>query len=326
MPEAIPELIWYALLFFVLAFAFTARKLTKALFGPLISLLQAIPAIGSRLAAPFKAIESAITGACGSIEAGCDRLMGQSWHQTARLLDWTWKEIRRHAHTLAVAAPIIGTLVELYDALRANVHHVTSARSGDAARIKRLEKEYHGIEKELKKLEREFNGIDDTGIGKRLHNLDHRLDVIEGTTIPAIQAADTDAATAISNLWNWVHKNVAIPGTDVFTGAVAVALTALGLGGLRCNSLLSSLKRRGCGLWSGLEDLLGLFVDTLLLTNVCTILPFLETAVSEVADPIVVALTEVGAGLCSGGIGAAPALQTPALHLPANPSVSLNLP
>jgi hypothetical protein len=327
VPEvALPELIFYALLFLALAFAWASRKLTQALFGNLISALQSIPAIGSTLAAPFQYIERAIIGACESIESGCDSLMGAAWHATARLLDWSWREIRSHAGAIAALATPIGLLIAGYHALRALIHHLAGIGHVASAAVKTLEREYHGIEHRVRAIEREIA----RGIGHDLRiqvkALEQEVTGLEQKVIPDIRAIADTAEADVTALQQWVSKNAVLVGTSILTGAVAWALGQLGLGGLRCNGLLNSLKNRGCGLWNGLEDILGLLVDTAVLLNVCDLIGPLEAVVSDVAAPVVVTLTDIGAGLCAGGIGAPPALPVPNLHLPANPGIVLDLP
>lgn len=56
--------------------------------------------------------------------------------------------------------------------------------------------------------------------------------------------------------WEWIrdHPDGAITGA--FAGAVAIALTRLGLDSIRCRSLRNLYNNRGCNMWSELEGLL----------------------------------------------------------------------
>jgi hypothetical protein len=325
VPLALPELIWLALLLFSFAVVYSLRKFIEAMFSTLISILNGLH-LGGVFGGVLTATEQAVSNALGSAEAGIDKAIGASFHALSRLTDWLWREFKSHSLIASLLAAFVAELARAFHGVRSVVHDVAKAAHGVGGRVKALEKEYHGIEHELHHLEHEISkGIGDDVL-PRIKSLEKGLTHVENKVIPDIRSIAQTAENDVAALRKWVTDNIPLIGTSVFAGAVAVALGALGLGGLRCNTLLNSLKNRGCGLWSGLEDLLGLFVDTLLLTNVCTILPFLETAVSDVADPIVIALTDVGAGLCSGGIGAAPALQVPALSLPASPGFSLQLP
>jgi ElaB/YqjD/DUF883 family membrane-anchored ribosome-binding protein len=164
------------------------------------------------------------------------------------------------------------------------------------------------------------------GVYPRLRALEH--DVTK--TIPKelkrtreiAKAAEAEAAKA----WDLVKTHPWEVATAAFAGAVAIALDTLGATGIKCNAFRNLFGNRGCGLWNGLEEMLGLLVDTALLLNICNLIGPLEAVVSDVATPVVVTLTDIGAGLCSGGIGAPDNLAVPHLSLPTNPGYTLNLP
>jgi hypothetical protein len=105
-------------------------------------------------------------------------------------------------------------------------------------------------------------------------------------------------------------------------GATAVAITmanVLGIPNWRCltRGPLGRTARSLCGIPSSLlNDLLGLVADFFILENVCVMLPWLETAASEIGTPLVEVLTVVGAGLC-GGVEAPAALRGPMPSVPA---------
>lgn len=299
MPEiALPELIFYALLFLTIALAFAARKLTQAFFGWLISALSSIPVIGGKLAAPFAGAERAIVSACGSIESGCDRIMGATWHATARLMDWTWREIRSHAVALAQIATPLGALLTLYHGLRALLHQLTHVAHGVTAGVKTLEREYHGIEHRVRTLEREIGAGIGHDVIPRLHILEKEWGRFRNKTLPAIEG---DIAAIPQDIADWVEG---IP-TDItkvdgkaFAGAVAAALGALGLGALNCLTNRNFLSKWACGLGGLLDAIIGLMISALALESVCATLPILETAFGDVVGPITHLLTEVPLGGC----------------------------
>jgi hypothetical protein len=301
-----------------LAIALIMKEIGKVFSG--------IPVVGGAIAGAVNAVAQAVTWAVGKIETGIDKLIGAAWHLLAHYMDVLWHQIEGQASLLTQFAQMILNLTHAHALLRALVHRAVGTAQAILPRVKSLEREWHGIEHRVKVLERDIA----KGIGHDLRiqvkALEREVTTIESKVIPKVESAEQALARDISALGDYIRSNFVSTATDAITAAVAVALGAMGLSGLRCNSLLNSLKNRGCGFWNGLEDLLGLFVDTLLLTNVCELLPILETVVSDVADPLVIALTDIGAGLCSGGIGAAPPLKVPALSLPANPGLTLNLP
>lgn len=299
MPEVLPELVIYALLFFAVAFAFAARKLTQALFGPLISALQSIPVIGSKLAAPFHAIEQAVTGACYSIENGADKAMGAIWHRTVELLNWTWREVKRHALVGVETALYIPLLISAFHNLRNLVHRLSHIGHGVTAAVKTLEREYHGIEHRVKVIEREIGA----GIG---HDLRIHIKALEKWEKAAkAQLADDARAIAetipaeITQLERFIK---ALPGTSYLDWAAGIVATAIGLdifNLFKCPSLLNSAKKRGCGLWNGLEDVLSLFVDAVIFVDLCKIIPEAVTLFGEFEAPLTELISGAANAACA---------------------------
>jgi phage-related protein len=292
----------------------------------LSAVLDGVPWIGGKLSGAVKSMAQIITNAAGTLESGIDKLIGASWHLLARYMDKLWHHIESQAAITARVAEHVGNLIYNHSGLSALVHRLAKAYHGIEHGIKTLTREYHGIERRVHALEKRIGKGIGHDLRAHLKALERRLGKVETQVIPAVESAETALANDISALGEYVRSNFVSVATDAVTAAVVVALGALGLGGLRCNSLLNSLKNRGCGLWNGLEDLLGLFVDVAIFTNVCAVLDFLSPFVSDVAGPIVTALTDIGAGLCAGSIGPPPELPVPALHLPASPGATLHLP
>ena len=86
--------------------------------------------------------------------------------------------------------------------------------------------------------------------------------------------------------WDWIRTHPGTAATGAFTAAVAVALDALGLGGVRCPSFGNLFKKRGCGMWDDLGTLLGLFAAAELALHVEDVVKIIE----ELADPAVTLL------------------------------------
>src|SRR5207302_3396971 len=89
----------------------------------------------------------------------------------------------------------------------------------------------------------------------------------------------------LARLWRRVRGLPAELGAAAI-GAIAVAtLARMGMSWFRCSNW-RKIGKSGCrmpGRW--LEDLLALTADFFVLTNVCTVLPWLEAAASEVGAP-----------------------------------------
>jgi hypothetical protein len=328
MPEALPELVPLALLLFAFAFVWAARKLLAAMFGAVIDAVNAahIPYLGGYIHDGLVAMEQAVDHAMGSLVSGIDSLMGASWHRFSQLNHWLWTEFKQHTLLGWITAQLVSELTHGFHALRNLTHANTHAHAHDAARIKRLEREYHGIEAKVKTLERDYAKGIGADVLPRIKTLEREAAHIQDAEIPAIRAADADAASAISNLYDWIKGKASIIGVGTFALAVTAVLDSLGLGNLRCPAFLRVLGRPNCGLGKGLESLLGWFVDLFIITDLCEVIPLLETAYEDVAAPAVGLLTEaIDAMPCVAGYHA-DALTVPRLHLPSNPGFALSLP
>jgi hypothetical protein len=325
---ALAELAPLAAVLFCFAAVWTMRKSLQAIFSIIIDAVNSahIPYLGGYLSDGLHSMEQALDNALGTIEHGLDSLMGASWHQFAQLNRWLWDEFRRHTLVGWLISQQVSALTHGYHYLRniATGHTQEQARAN--ARLKTLEREYVGIEHKVKNLENDLaNGIG-ADVLPRIKKLEREASHIENVEIPAAIAAQRQADNAISNLYDWAKGKGSIIGIGTFALAVATALDALGLGNLRCPAFLRNLNRRGCGMWNGVEDVLGWMVDLFIVTDLCEVIPLLETAFEDVAAPAVGLLTEaIDAMPCVAGYQA-PALPVPRLHLPPSPGFALSLP
>lgn len=126
------------------------------------------------------------------------------------------------------------------------------------------------------------------------HEINHIDHVITADVFPRIRTAEHDIGALRAKL----EKITSSLSKDAIVALIGATIWKELFGGIRCPSWLNLTRNRGCFAWSGLESLLGLLVDLVILENICDVLPLLETAVSDVAVPMVVGLTDVGAGLC----------------------------
>ena len=298
MPEAIPELIWFALLLFLFAFVYVVRKLIEALFAPIIAALGPIPVVGNAIRGALGAVEQAISSALGTVEHKIDALIGASWHRFAELNLWLWRELKAHAQLIALISSGLEPLVLGYKLLRTLVHHFAHANTGTTAKVKQLEKEVHGIEHGVKQLEKDLS----KGIGHdlRLHikALEKELGHVENKTIPAIQSDVANADSAISNLYDWAKGKADLIGIGTFAAAIGVALSKLGLDWLRCKENPFNNNPNACALWGDLASLLGLAFVTAQLGDLDSLLEEAGKVTDEVthglADLLGVALPKSG--------------------------------
>lgn len=322
MPIVLAPLAPLALAFFVIALALAITYLLRHIADT----VRGIRIVGGYIADKIDGMAQALSNAAGSLENGVDKLIGASWHALARYTDDLWHAIAAQSQALLVLGQHIGSHVYNVTGLRSLVHHLERVWNGIEHGVKTLTRTVHRLGRRIARLEHDLAHGIGADVLPRIRSLDRALGRVEHKTIPALRGEVATLEGDVTALGEYIRANFLSNATEAVTAAVAVALAALGLGGLRCNTLGNMMKRRGCGLWGDLESILGLLADTVLLTNICSLLPPLEAAVSEVADPLVVALTDVGAGLCSGGIGPPPTLTVPPLSLPASPGLSLNLP
>jgi hypothetical protein len=137
-----------------------------------------------------------------------------------------------------------------------------------------------------------------------------------GIAIPRLWRGIDDVESDLRKLAKRVSRTEALFGATAMSLAIA---NVLGLRSANClrKGPLGRVSRALCGAPTGLlNDLVGLLADFFILENVCTMLPWLETAASEIGTPVVEVLTEVGAGLCAGASAPRP-LRGPMPSVPA---------
>lgn len=243
-----------------LGLAIIATTLIRAFFGPLVHWLESLPVIGGTLAYPFKAAAQALTNAMGAVEHGIDKAIGFMFHVLAEQFSWLWREIKSHAALIALVAPMLAAAIYAIRHLRHFTHSIAHHAHGVTHAVRRLEKEWHGIEHRVRHLEREIGQGIGHDLRTRVAGLEDTLGNVTGRVIPSLRTAVNDATTDLANLRKWITDNIPLPGTTAFTGAVAVALAALGLSWLRCDRNPFNGNRNACGLWGDLGDLLGLVI------------------------------------------------------------------
>lgn len=318
MPFALPQLDILLAALLALAVCLLVVAFAKAFFGVAGSLLGKLPVIGGWIDATAHHIEQRITNVFGGFAGRLEATIGAAWHSTARIVDKTWALIARHSGllaTIAAGVPGVGVIVHLYGL-------VHEARRLATLLAHELVGIGHDVHTRVKGVER--------GIGAdvlpRIRSLDRELERVEHVTIPGVIAEEHAIAGRLESLRSWVHRHLVAARTRAFAEAVALAIAALGLSWIRCPTAKGLFKRRGCNLWNGLDELLGIFADVLIIANICQVIPWLEEGFSTVAAPLIGLLTEAGAGLCSADAHPPELLPATTLHLPASPSAALYLP
>ena len=263
-----------------------------------VAILETFPVVGKYFAGTAEEIIHGVNAAAGRAVSGLFKLVGASWHLLARYADWLWREIESHANAIAAISVPLASLLLAYDGIRALVHRLTATGTHSDARLKALNRELGRLQRREEAIEdRQAKGIG-ADVQPKLNRLDREIDKIKNEQIPAIKAADAQASSAISNLYDWVKGKASLVGVGTFAFAVAAVIGQEAFSLLRCSEFGGLWNKWRCGLWNLLDGLLGLVISALALENVCTILPILETAFGEVVGPVTHLLTEVPLGGC----------------------------
>ena len=267
MPLVLVDLGTLVIALVALALCLLVVAFTKAFFGVAGNLLGKLPVVGGWLDAGAHKIEQRIANVFGGVAASVEGVVGAMWHAQARIIDKLGETLAKHAGLLATIASFVpgGTWISnLYREIqyaRQLVHKLAHAITGIG----------HDVVIRTRVIER--------GIGSdvlpRIRSLDREVGRVVGRTIPGLRAADRTLTREIDNLWQWTRKHTLVAGTAAFAGAVAYALSKLGLSWIRCPNAQSFFKKRGCNAWNDLEGLLAAAV------GVAASLSLVELATAE---------------------------------------------
>jgi len=283
----------------------------------LSSILAGVPWVGGKLSDAVKSMAKAITNAAGTIEGGIDHLIGGAWHALSRYLDKWFNQLEAHSSVILHMAHLIGHGLYSASGLRALVHAASRVAHAAMHRVKTLEREYHGIEHRVKVIERTIGRGIGNDVRTKVNELEHWEAGIQQRVIPGLRQGIATAEGDLSDLERWLGVKAGLSNLDWATALVATALGALGLGGLRCSTLGNLFGKRGCGLWQGLDDLLGLLLDAVLFVDLCSLLPELETLFAEFEAPLVSLIASAADAACAHPPAGWVELSAPALSLPA---------
>lgn len=233
---------------FIVAICFVVAAFVTAILGTLAGFTIHIPLIGSGISSAIHKAENAIVNALGSVEANFDAKIGGALHELARIVDWTYRELERHSGLIAtLAGALIGSSIigAIRNSIRA-VHDLTHANakaiSSTYARVLNLE---HRLQHQIT-----------AGVIPRLGRLEREYDHVIDRDIAGLRSRAKSTEKSLSNLWDYVRAHPWTIVTDAFVGAVAVALTRLGLNWVKCPQAQNLYNKRGCNLFNDLEGLL----------------------------------------------------------------------
>ena len=282
----------------------------KGFFGVTGTVLGKLPVVGGWIDASAHHIEQRITNALGQVVIKLEAGIGAVWHFQARVVDWLGREIARHANLISLIATLLNPLQAISTIQRA-IHEARYLLHRLVARIEGIG---HDLGKRVGHVER--------GIGEdvlpRIRGLEREINGEIVRERVRARSAERTAEREITNLWKWARHHTLQAGTLAFAGAVALALSRLGLGWLRCNSLSRLGKRVGCGGFAALEDILFGAVTALAVTDLCEFAT-IAMGTAELIRPALLELVDVEDALvgCHGATGAPP-LEPSRLRLPTN--------
>lgn len=235
---------------FILGCIWVLRGFLTALLGALGHVTSVIPFIGGLTSSVIHKAEASVTQALGTAEAALDARIGAAFHQLARLADWTYRELRSHANllyllgTVALGPAAVGAIRGAISDLHGNVHTVGKQATAAYAKVLNLE---HRLQHTIT-----------AGVLPRLGRLEREYDRVIDKDIAGLRAKTKALEGEYTKVWSYVRSHPWTVVTDAFVGAVAVALSRLGLGWIRCPTAGQVFNKRGCNLWNDLDALLAL--------------------------------------------------------------------
>lgn len=285
--------------FFLVVGCLIIAALLTILTLAFVKWLGGAPVIGGWIAGQATALEQRISNAIGSALSGADGLIGGSLSHLAHYADNLWTEVRGQAQTLE---EIAGLLIPFSGAL-----------AGIRGLSRGLHDLFHGIEQGVKDLRKAFNGIEHRvktlehhvthGIGNDVLDLERTLkkDVrhIERDLIKPLREAEAATAREVGNLYDWLKGKADIAGLGTFAAAIAAVIGAELLNLFKCPTFLNKTLKRGCGLWDGLENLLGLFFDAIILVDLCAILPEAVRFFGVIVSPLTGLISQAANSVCA---------------------------
>ena len=290
----------------------------KNFLEAIASWLSFLPGIGGVAASVVTSVEQAISNGLGHAISGIESMIGKTWHNFARVLHMLWAEQKLVAANLWHLAQGFYHAVPLSDFTKL-LHRFESHVTQITRTITRdITKEVHTTVAKVEQLGHH--------VLPRLRHAEHAIAVTIPREFGGLWGETKALEDSIGRLWDRVRS---LPTTTDIAAAVTAAIAALGLVGLdliKCAESGNLFNKRGCGLWTLLDDALGLIFDLTVVATICEVIPLLEEAFSVIASPLISTVSAAGAGLCSPGSARAPQLAVPTLDLPPSPGDTLYLP
>jgi hypothetical protein len=227
-----------------------------------------------------------------------------------------FQQFEAHSALILRLAHLVGHGIASIPGLRSLVHAASRTAHAALHLAHVLEREYKGIEHRVKTIERELGAGIGNDVRTRVTELEHEFGHLERKVIPGLRQGIQAAEGEVTDLERWLGVKAGLSNLDWAKGLVLAALGALGLSGFTCSLFQSLFGKRGCGLWSGLDDLLGLFLDAVLFVDLCALLPELESLFAAFEAPLVEVIATAADAACAQPASGWVELAAPPLVLP----------
>jgi hypothetical protein len=223
-----------------------------------------------------------LSNVAGKAEAKVDSYIGACWHLMAHYTDALWHDLEWSSAVQVQQAQVTRATRHNLLSEAAQARATAAAAGAHSAEIKRLEREFKGIDAKVREIERDIS----KGIGNdiRLHikALEQELTKIEDQTIPAINSRVGTLDGAIGTVEGWLDLPTDLTKGQWEAGIVGAGLAALGLAGLTsgCNPLTNN--NQPCNWWNDLSGLLQIFAAIGIAYDFKAFVQFVESVAGDV--------------------------------------------
>jgi len=263
LPALAEILFWVGALIFCLLCVYIA----KALFGVAGGTLGKLPVVGGWINGGLTSLEHKIVATMSGAAASVDSHIGDAFHRLARIIDWTGREIKGHATLLGLIASYLPGFATL-NMIRTTV--------GELRRLVHAAQRIgvHALTQTVT-ITRTIRRTVVADAFPRLRTVERDLGRVVHRDLPRVRAREAELGREITNLWKWTRSHALVAGSVAFAGAVALALSRLGLGWVRCSKVGRAGKTL-CGMDDSLLE--SLLADTLAIVGTVSLIEFIRDA------------------------------------------------
>jgi hypothetical protein len=284
-------------------------------------------------AAKLREIDHAVVGVLQGYIAASDHAIGFWFHQSARLQGWITDETVKLAQdTLHLGQWLVHSYVPsvVHDATHL-LGRATHTLTHTVTRVERIVVHTPAVAKAAAHaaVAPLYRTVAIPHLGE-LQWIHHHWKALTRAAATAGSIARSPGL-AIQKVWHGIDElrhsrvisNQRLRRLEALLGATAMAAAMANVLGLRNPNCLrkgplGKVSRALCGLSANaLNDVLGLLVDVLVISEICEVIPLMEQGFNVIAEPLAGLIGEAGAALCGGDFDAPPELAIRALSLPA---------